>query len=213
MEYPKIETLYNRGDNFKVDTTAIREAEFELIKRWLVTEKIDGTNIRVTWHSDTKQVTLGGRTDNALIYSPLVTYLHKIFTVDKFSEIAEFADSDVILFGEGYGPKIQKGGGNYRADVSFRLFDVRVGDWWLEPVTMSDVASCLGCSTVPSHGFIEDLPRSADELRLITGNISATSTADGGPGCQPEGIVARPWPLLLDRAGRRVMWKLKFKDF
>ena len=28
-----------------------------------------------------------------------------------------------------------------------------------------------------------------------------------------EGIVARTEPLLLDRRGNRVMWKLKTKDF
>lgn len=29
----------------------------------------------------------------------------------------------VVLFGEGYGPKIQGCGGRYRKDVSFAIFD------------------------------------------------------------------------------------------
>lgn len=29
----------------------------------------------------------------------------------------------------------------------------------------------------------------------------------------PEGIVARSDPLLFNRKGERVMWKLKMKDF
>ena len=38
-----------------------------------------------------------------------------------------FPDGAAVLYGEGYGAKIQKGGGNYRADQDFVLFDVRVG--------------------------------------------------------------------------------------
>ena len=65
MEYPKIETLYDRNEDFKVDTTAIRMAEFELIKRWRVTEKIDGMNVRVVWHANPQNLLFWGRTDNA----------------------------------------------------------------------------------------------------------------------------------------------------
>ena len=208
MEYPKIETLYDRNEDFKVDTTAIRMAEFELIKRWRVTEKIDGMNVRVVWHANPQNLLFWGRTDNANLPVPLKNYLREKFTDEDFLSF----DEDVILFGEGYGPKIQNGGA-YRTTPGFRLFDVRIGDWWLEPHSIREIAEQFNIATVPSHGFIEDLPRSADELRLITGNISATATADGGAGCQPEGIVARTVPLFLDRAGRRVMWKLKFKDF
>ena len=208
IEYPKIETLYDRDEKFKVRTSEVRMAEFELINLWRVTEKIDGMNIRVIWDANPQNLRFCGRTDNALLPAPLVSYLRKKFTEEMF---LSFTD-DVILFGEGYGPKIQNGGG-YRSTPGFRLFDVRVGDWWLEPDSMNDIASQFNIVTVPSHGFIETLPRSADELRLITGNNSSTAHTDGGTGHQPEGIVARTIPLLLDRAGRRVMWKLKFKDF
>jgi hypothetical protein len=54
---------------------------------------------------------------------PLLTHLQNTFTREKM--LAVFPDvKKVILFGEGYGPKIQACGGRYRKDVSFILFDV-----------------------------------------------------------------------------------------
>lgn len=209
IEYPKIETLYNRNDKFIVDPSQLRKSEFELIKRWWVTEKIDGTNIRVMWNFAEKKLTFGGRTDNTNLYPPLVSYLQALFTPDKFTEF----ENDVILFGEGYGPKIQKGGGLYRGDISFRLFDILIGQWWIEPDNMRDLAEKFGCNIAPPIGFIETLPEDIGGLARIVGEKSFTALFDGGQGCRPEGIVARSWPLLFDRSGHRVMWKLKYKDF
>ena len=49
IKYPKIETLFERDkDTFKV-TDKIRLPEFEMIDNWLITEKIDGTNVRVIY--------------------------------------------------------------------------------------------------------------------------------------------------------------------
>ena len=53
FKYPKIETLFTRDEKFKV-TDIIRLPEFENIKKWLVTEKIDGTNIRIIYTPDEK---------------------------------------------------------------------------------------------------------------------------------------------------------------
>ena len=76
-------------------------------------------------------MTFGGKTDNAQIPAPLVARLNERFLplADMLSEMFE---NGACLYGEGYGAKIQKGGGNYRPDQDFVLFDVRVGEWWLE---------------------------------------------------------------------------------
>ena len=37
MFYPKIETLYNRDDKWKV-TNELRREEFGLVKEWMITE-------------------------------------------------------------------------------------------------------------------------------------------------------------------------------
>jgi hypothetical protein len=212
MLYPKIETLYNRDPKtFKVITDQVRCPEFECIKTWSVTEKIDGTNIRIMWNATEKKVTFGGRTDNAQIPATLVAHLVETFTPDKFNNAFDVVD-EVILFGEGYGPKIQKGGGNYCQAVSFRLFDVLVGRWWLDGRDVIDIASSMGTKSVPYLAPITELPRSIYALSDILPE-SHVAYVENNVSVQAEGIVARSTPLMFDRAGNRVMWKLKFKDF
>lgn len=216
LEYPKIETLYDRDKKtFKVYPTKLRWAEFDNIKRWQITEKVDGTNIRVSLKAD-GTINFGGRTDNAQMPGHLLNYLQATFTTDKLLTAFSLTEGDeVVLFGEGYGEKIQKGGGKYRQGVSFRLFDVVVGKWWLEPESIADIATKLGVRAVPSLGEIDFLPKSIEELRAIIGHAGYSTAAqeDGGVGCEAEGIIARTSPLLFTRQGARLMWKLKLRDF
>lgn len=67
MMYPKIETLYERyPDTHKVIKGQLKRPEFGLVNSWLVTEKIDGTNIRVQYlNAQIPTVSFKGRTDNA----------------------------------------------------------------------------------------------------------------------------------------------------
>jgi len=51
IPYPKIETLFKRDETFRV-TDKLRLPEFALVREWLVTEKVDGTNIRVVYLPD-----------------------------------------------------------------------------------------------------------------------------------------------------------------
>ena len=212
ITYPKIETLYDRDpDTFKVNPDALRCPEFGLIKRWRVTEKIDGTNIRVGLSPDGR-VSFAGRSDNAQIPRHLLEYLTATFPAERVT--AAFPPiADVVLFGEGYGEKIQSGGG-YRSGVAFRLFDVWVNGWWLDAADVDDVAAKLGIQTVPciqKDVMFLIFPGSADELRAFL--PESVVAAEEGLGRMAEGIVARAEPLLFMRDGRRVMWKLKFKDF
>ncbi len=92
---------------------------------WQFTEKIDGTNIRIMW--DGHKVTYGGRTERANIPAHLMNKLVELFGSEEAEQMFEqcFGEREAILFGEGYGVKIQSGG-LYRPDVSFILFDVMI---------------------------------------------------------------------------------------
>lgn len=212
VEYPKIETYYERDSkSFTVLPDCPRCPEFALVNRWLVTEKIDGTNIRIHLRSD-GTVTYGGRTDAAQLHAPLVAWLlehcpHPVVAA------AFDPGTEAILFGEGYGAGIQKGG-LYRPGPGFRLFDVLVivaGEdrWWLNWESVEDIAGKLCVPTVPvlARGV------SVEEAVGMVRAASITAKEDGGAGGQQEGIVARTEPLLMLRDGRRrLMWKLKGKD-
>ncbi len=61
IEYPKIETLYNRDkETFKVIESEYRRDEFYAVERWVVTEKINDAAIK---NCKDNNVTIGGRTD------------------------------------------------------------------------------------------------------------------------------------------------------
>lgn len=206
-EYPKIETLFVRDTKtFKV-TNVLRLPEFDLVKRWLATEKIDGTNVRVFFEVG-GQVRFGGKTDNAQMPTFLLSHLQDTFPLELFG--VAFDEGAVgVLYGEGYGPKIQKGGGNYRDNVSFRLFDVRVGDWWLNWDDVEDVAYKLGIQTVPVLTRGVSLEDAVGVLRVH----SEVAAVEANNDIIQEGIVARTDPLLMTRNGHRLMWKLKAKDY
>lgn len=211
MKYPKINTIYKRGDGGKIILDQLSRPEFSAIKSWHITEKIDGTNIRIMFNFDIlsghTSVSYGGRTDDAEIPSPLLIYLKWKFTKEKFESVfAEKFDRDftVYLFGEGYGPKIQNGH-FYGNDVSFILFDAYINDWWVEPENVEKLAKSLGVDYVPVIGVM-----SAEEAVRYVASNPTSRISDKAP---TEGIVARSHPLLLFRDGTPLMWKLKVRDF
>lgn len=205
-EYPKIYGPYNRHTegpdrNKLIEGQWSRPeigylAEFE----WLFTEKVDGTNIRVHW--DGHKVEFGGRTERAQIRADLFAELQRLFPEELFEQ--QFGETEVTLYGEGYGAGIQKGGGNYRAAPGFVLFDVRVGDWWLLRNDVIDVAVKMGVDCVP----LIMIGTIADGIKVVRDGLAS----DWGA-FPAEGLVGVTSAGLLDRAGNRIMVKVKSADF
>jgi len=209
FKYPKIETLFERDpDTFKVKEGFYRCEEFRAVNRWILTEKIDGTNVRIHL-SDDDVVTIAGRTDAATLHPTLLFAIQQWASVQSLRGI--FPEGQALLFGEGYGPKIQKAGGRYRATAGFRLFDVHCGGLWLRWQDVCDIAKNLHVPTVPYLGCYT-LSEAVGTARCLF--LSLAAGEDGGDtSLLAEGVVARSEPLMLDRRGNRVMWKLKRKDF
>lgn len=206
-EYHKIETLFERdvnGSKKLIEGKFRNEAvEFLANNAWVFTEKIDGTNIRIHW--DGHKVEFAGRTDRAQIPNPLMDYLNNTFGSIEAEELFEqkFGESDVILFGEGYGPKIQNGGA-YRDDVSFILFDVQIGDTWLKRESVEDIARTFGIDVVPII-FTGSLQQAVDYVKTKPKSTIGTANM--------EGLVGRPAVEMRDRMGKRVIVKIKVCDF
>jgi len=205
-EYHKIETLYERDEHFKIGPDLVlRNRVYDTLKTWRWTEKVDGTNIRVIWQDG--KLTFGGKTDNAQLHTELVNWLHENITPEKMaSAFPDCGDAPVVIYGEGYGPGIQKNGRLYAATKKFIVFDVRVGFWWLNDENMRDVAAKLGLDAVPYLGEMT--------LEDATAKVRAgfRSSLNGGV-AQAEGMVGRPIEALFDKKGHRLIVKLKTKDF
>jgi hypothetical protein len=207
-EYHKIDTLFERDPaSFVVDPTRLKASVLGTIREWDVTEKIDGTHIRVML-STTGEISFGGRTDAAQIPADLVQYLIRTFQQDAL-KAALWLDPEkpvaAVLYGEGYGPGIQKGGGLYRADKAFILFDVLLdGQWWLGREAVDEIAGKLGIDTVPylARWTLRDI---VEVVRRPFPSKLGIAIA--------EGIVARPIETLFDKRMKRIIIKLKTKDF
>lgn len=206
-EYHKIDTLFERDPKtFVVDPSKLKSPVIGTISQWDVTEKIDGTNIRVMLAED-GEVSFGGRTNAAQMPGDLVQYLVRTFQQDKLKAALWIDGTPVaaVLYGEGFGPGIQKGGGLYRADKAFILFDVLIGGkWWLNQEGIEDIAQKMGIESVPYLGRMT-LSQIVEHVRVPFASKLGTATA--------EGIVARPIETLFDRRGERLIIKLKTRDF
>lgn len=206
MEYHKIQSLYKRDEKGKMLFGEYSRPEFAYLSLaiWDLTEKVDGTNIRIEWTGE--KVLYKGKTENAQIHSTLITRLIDMFPDELMHSV--FDKTPVTLCGEGYGNKIQKVGSSYIKDgVDFILFDVNIGGIYLERKNVQDIADKLNISIVPIvyRGTLDDMEKLC--VRGIKSAISEDNTLVF------EGIVARPTIELLDRRGERIITKLKCKDF
>ena len=204
-EYPKIQTVFMRNKSLKgfpIIEGAWTLPEFEYLSQniWTFTEKVDGTNIRIGYDG---ALLIKGRTDASQLPTQLEGILNNRFN-SLLPKLEERFPEGVIFFGEGYGVKIQKGGGNYRADQEFVLFDIQIGKWWLRRQDIEEIAKEFGMDVVPivGEGTLETM------VRLV----KTRPNSSWGP-FQMEGIVARPKIDLQLRNGQRVITKLKCNDF
>jgi len=217
-KYPSIETVFVRNKDNQLDTTRLRSPEYGIVTPWSITEKVDGTNIRVTYTHEGKRI--GGRTDKATLNSTIIEAVDlatpslqealDYFSVYRGGEL--HADWSVTFYGEAYGPGIQKGG-TYSESKKFRAFDLLLGaeNWWLNPEEFYAVCATLEIPTVPYLGNIDYIPTDRSGVIGIL-STSLVAKEDSGQTTEPEGIVARPLHTLLDKHGDRVMWKLCLRD-
>lgn len=254
--YPKIENRFRRGEKGVLDLAQVRRPEFGLVDRWMVTEKIDGTNIRISLepvecaeaHAGDWHVVFYGRSNKAQMPDFIQEYLEATFKVEDMKQLwqgrrnCERCDGTgredsgqpkilsqlaqpfpyacdcvepypILLYGEAYGARIQKGGGNYRrdGDISFRLFDVLVGEHsWLTWDNVETIADMLNVKTVP---LMAEALGPSIILSIVRDGFKSVVAEEEGTPMLAEGMVARTDPYLFDGQGRRVVWKIKTKEF
>lgn len=228
IHYTKINTMFARAEGTGLivpGTWATPEIAYLAEAQWYFTEKVDGTNIRVAVADISidagvgsrgpyllpQDISYGGRTDDALISTHILRNLDERFRTEAGVQILQgvFPSGGAILFGEGYGDKVNKQGKrSYKEGADFVLFDVLVqsgeGPLWLTRENVEDVASHLDVPVVPVVGS----GTLADAIDLVKGEF----TSAWGD-FEAEGIVAKPMVDLLTRRGDRIITKLKLQDF
>ena len=214
--YNKINCMYFRNSSGNLDIFTFARGEFKYLYdvKWLATEKIDGSCHSYYW--DGHELQIHGKTENAQIPKHLLKKMEELVPIEKFKEVFPIKYDEqgnevpfmVRVYGEGYGMKIQKGGGSYISkDCSFRVFDVNINGYWLDWVDVCDVAKKLGLETVVSYG--EMTLREAEKM-VINGFKSPIAE---NKELDAEGLVLRPLVTLFNKKNERVMVKIKTCDY
>lgn len=173
------------------------------------------------------EVAYKGKTDNANIHPNLLKHLQDTYPTDKvlaslglkeFIPVEEWADhkwqsiDDIpqryTIYGEGYGAKIQKAGGNYLSQSNgFIVFDVKVDDLYLLCPARDEIAQKLGAPVVPFVGMMT-LDQAIQYVRE-----GFKSRIAENPDFMAEGLVIRNELGMKTRRGERIITKLKTCDF
>lgn len=211
------------------------QPEFEFLRgcKFECTEKIDGTSmsvhiIPVGFDTDINgaykvnyAVEYHGKTEKADTPKHLQAKMEQLFPAEKMLaafnknvlyESIEDVDKElqhgkVVVFGEGYGAKIQKGGNYISNDCGFILFDVTVDGMYLLRESLEDIAQKLEIPIVPLIGYM-----TVDEaIEFVRKGFKSTIAENKD--YDAEGLVLKTPMGLLNRKGERIITKIKTCDF
>jgi hypothetical protein len=219
-DYQKIQTLFKRDANSIIIPTEYTLDEFKYLENnlWECTEKLDGCNqhidlIPVYNNTETEvvdiQLEFHGRTSKAVIPPHLLEKLKSIFDKDTLIEYF-FKDKEycpISIYGEGYGVKIQNGGNYIKDGVDFRLFDIKINNWWLSRSSIEQIAKDLNLNIVPLIGYMT-IPEAIEYVKKGFKSIIAENKD-----YDAEGLVLKTPNGLLLRNGERLITKIKTCDF
>lgn len=214
--YTKINTLYKRDTKGNIMLGDFSRPEFAYLYdvKWKAFEKVDGTNMSFYWDGHNMQI--HGKSANASIPSRLLSVMENLLTEEKLREVFPIKYDEngnevpfmVRIYGEGYGVGIQKCGGSYiQNNNHFRVFDIKINEFWLEWENVLDIASKLGLDVVHSYG---EMTLAEAEEMVKNGFISPISE---NRELKAEGLVLRPLIQFTNRMGERVMVKIKTCDY
>ena len=212
-KYSKFSSPFIKDEKF-MNTEELNQ---ELPKgKWIKTEKIDGANIRIII---TKPDEDGNRetliASRKLILNPEDKNSKQFFdclkevNLHKLQEYFEDVNSTIIIYGEGYGAGVQKGG-IYSDIKNYRVFDIRIGYAYQDFKYVQKV--CMDCqlNIVPVIGYVEELNYTECINSLNDFNETIIKEGQGG---KPEGYVYKFEPVLLNKYEERLIFKIKHKDF
>ena len=220
--------------NYIMPEEGFTQPEFEFLRgcKFECTEKIDGTSMSVhiipVGYTDiggafkaNYAVEYHGKTEKADTPKHLQAKMEQLFPAEKMLEafnknvtyenvedaIKEVNHGKVIVFGEGYGAKIQKGGNYISNDCGFILFDVTVDGMFLLRESLEDIASKLEIPIVPLIGYM-----TIDEaIEFVKKGFKSTIAENKD--YDAEGLVLKTPMGLLNRKGERIITKIKTCDF
>lgn len=198
MGYMHIDNLY-------------KDQRILMFKECYALEKVHGTSAHVSWHSGDLKFFSGG--ENYYRFKDLF---------DEESLRAKFAkkygEATVFVYGEAYGGKQQGMKATYGDMLRFIVFDVKIGDRFVDVPVAEEIAKYLGLDfvdyarvlcDVKALDFERDLP----SVQAVKNGCYGNTDRFGF--CPPirEGVVLRPLHECSFNDGKRVIAKHKRSEF
>jgi hypothetical protein len=166
-------------------------------------EKIHGTSCNISYDPQTQELRFfsGGESHEKFL---------KLFNQDelkqKFVSLQLPLDRKIVVYGEGAGGKQQGMSHTYGPNLFFIVFDVKIGDLWLDVPKAEKVATDLGLEfvhyvRVPTDLKVLDAERDAPSVQAIRNGVSMIIPAGADFDC-PLGIKVEPYGQYTDMYGQ-----------
>ena len=120
----------------------------------------------------------------------------------------ELEESPIYIYGELYGPGVQKGG-HYGDNLRFAVFDICQQGWFVPIGMLTEMCNNLGLDMVP---YLGKMTLKEAESMVIHGFKTMVENAKDKDYIE-EGIVARPVVPVKDTRGKRMIVKIKHCDY
>jgi len=192
MGYLKIDNLYRNNT-----IMAFREC--------YALEKVHGTSAHIQWSKGKVTFFSGGET-----HERFVALFDETSLAEKFKEQGHPEEVVVRIHGEAYGGKQQGMSKTYGKDLHFIVFDVRIGDVWLDVPKAEEYCQLFGLEFVP----YAKVPTTEEALNAERDRDSEVAIRrDMGRGHLREGVVLRPPFEVRLNNGSRIISKHKRDEF
>ncbi len=189
MGYLHIDNLYKNQEILK-------------FKECYALEKIHGTSANISWSNETVNLFSGGE--------KFERFASLFDLEDLKTKFEELGHSKIHVYGEAYGGKQQGMKDVYGEELKFVVFDVKIGDMWLEVPNAENITNKLGLEFV----FYEKVSTEIEELNKQRDRDSTQAIRNGvGIGKKMEGVVLRPLTEMTLKTGERVIAKHKRDEF
>ena len=223
-EYTKIDTVAKRDldGNKRLIEGTFRDPAIEYLQdvKMEATEKADGTNVSIHW--DGHGIAIHGRTEKADLPKPLMELLKACFKDEQTEQLFEqlfppktyetpdgptTVLTEATIYGEGIGPTIQKVGKLYGDQYRFLVFDIKIGNTYLEHSNpfYAQIIKALGVEEVPK---LPDMTPN-EAIEFVKSKPRSWINKDA----PMEGVVLRPKVRLYGPNGSRLIVKVKAKDY
>ena len=173
---------------------------------WSIKRKLDGENIRIYW--DGEQALWNGKSNKFQCSAEFQDYMNSTFIEEIFEE--KFGrEKEVYIYGEKMGPKTQGNELGLDKDEVI-IFDVEINGTFLGEEGIRDVAGYFGTRSV--YDFMDlgpstDINLMSTSLEAIIDDVATNEFGDW------EGVVCSPTVNIKDHNGKRIIVKIKNKDY